>query len=214
MGIVQQTIPFMKTKRILFFLFLPLLLDVFIVGCCDCPPTEYFDYSNCSLQVENLDNAGPNAIIATKDTVLKEAYGIQLTIERSEGICHHQNLPLFSSSAYALTKCKCDYEVYDYLDSASSISIFTVNDFDQDHPSNSDITEYFKTGSFTEVNSSLPEINQTLYNNYNRDSIENLDFNVFLFTAPISPGNHQFKIEIAFTNGKTLEATTPNIYLK
>ena len=201
----------MKTKRILFFLFLPLLMDVFIVGCCDCPPTEYFDYSNCSMQVKNLDNAGAKPVAASSDTISKEAYGIQLSIERSEGICSHQTLPLFSSTSYALTKCKCDYEVHEYLDSASSISIITLNDFDQAHPSNSDITAYFKTGGFMEVNSSLPEINQTLYN---RDSVENLVLDVFLFSSPEAAGENQFKIEIGFMNGKTLEATTSNVYLK
>lgn len=201
----------MKTKRILFFLFFPLLLDLFIVGCCDCSPTEYFDYSNCSIAVENLDNAGAQPVVAITDTVLKEAYGIQIIIDRSEGICHHQSFPMFSSNAYALTKCKCEDQVYNYLDSAESITVITLNDFDASHPSNSDITEYFKTGSFMEVNSSLPEINQVLHN---RDSIENLVLDVFLFSPPAIPGENRFKIEIAFLNGKTLEASTSNIYLK
>lgn len=200
----------MKTKRILFFLFLPLLLDVFIVGCCDCPTPEYFNYSNCSLSVENIDNAGANPIIAPSDTILKEAYGIQLTIERSEDICQHQTLPLFSSNAYALS-CLCEYQVYDYRDSATSIRIFTLNEFDQNHPANSDITDYFKTGGFVEVSFHLQQINQQLHN---RDSVGNLELDVYLLRPPQNSRDFQFKMEIAFSNGKVLEATTPTTYLK
>ncbi len=199
----------MKTRRILFFLFLPILADVFIVSCCDCPTPEYFNYSNCSLSGENLDNAGPDAKVAMGDTILKEAYGIQLTIERSEDICHLQGLPLFSSSAYAF-KCDCEYTTYDYRDTATSIQIFTLNDFDQNHAANSDITDYFKTGGFVDVSVHLNEINQSLQHL----DTAGLDLNIFLFTAPEKPGKHQFKVEIVFANGKVLDATTSSIYLK
>ncbi|WP_417588920.1 DUF5034 domain-containing protein [Owenweeksia hongkongensis] len=201
----------MKTKRILFFLFLPLLLDVLIVGCCDCPTPEYFNYSNCTLSLQNLDNAGLKPLIAAGDTILKEAYGIQLTIERSEDICSHQNLPFFSSSVYAFG-CHCSPALtITPQDSATSIQIITINPFDQNHGAGTDISAYFKTEGFIDMNEFLTEFNRQQYEPESRTKFH---INFLLMTPPPISGNHQLELIINFADGRTLKDTTTIVYLR
>lgn len=129
------------TKKVLLILSLPLLLEL-LVSCCSCLDTTFLSYSNCNLTVQNLDNRGANPEITQETNLVKNAFGIKISISRSESFCNNKlNSGIFIASAIAF-KCDCNPEfMYNPIDSISSIKIITRNDFDATHPSGADVSE-------------------------------------------------------------------------
>lgn len=201
----------MKLRPVLLVLLLPVLADFLITGCCDCPESTMLSYENCQLIVENLDNAGADPVITETDTILKEAYGIRLLVERSQPMCQHNTIPGFGSAVFA-TSCSCDPDViYTAIDSASAIKIITLNYFNSEYPANSDVSELFLTPKYEPVSTVLSRVGENV--NYTFDE-PNLNVDLLLFTPPQGSGTYRFKLIIEFTDGKILESQTKPVYLK
>jgi hypothetical protein len=202
----------LKINKILSILLLLLLVEL-ITACCNCiEPTSYY-YTNCSLTVKNLDNSGPEPVVAHSDTLLKNAYGIRVTVSRFENTCITKvNGFSFIQSAYAFD-CFCPPEVqYLALDSIASIEIKTINDFDAEHLANSNISDYFYVfggNEFTPIVESIANLETTLYDFEN----PTLEFDLLLMSPPTAGTRHQFEVLIGLSDGRVLTAQTGYIEL-
>jgi len=111
-------------------------------------------------------NGSASAIESELLQLNKNAYGIRLYLEREKVVvaCTKKQInSIFIQSAYA-TICDCPPEfLYFANDSIVSIKIFTVNNFDNQHLENSDVTDYFKVaGSFSTIESYVANMYYTL----------------------------------------------------
>jgi hypothetical protein len=197
----------MRINKILSILLLLMLIEL-IAACCNCvEPTSYY-YTNCSFTLKNLDNTGAEPVVAYSDTISKNAYGIRITVSRIENTCSTK-LNGFSliQSAYAFD-CFCPPEVqYLALDSIASLEIKTINDFDAEHPANSDISNYFsvfKGNEFTPVNEYITNLETTLFDLEN----STLEFDLLLMSPPTAGTRHQFEVIIGLSDGRILTAQT------
>ncbi len=99
----------MNYRKVLLVFVFPVVANL-IIGCCDCLETTLLDYTNCDISLSNLDNAGPEAVVSTSNSIRKEAFGLRVTVDRKEDLCHNILAPLFITPAYAIS-CDCPPEV-------------------------------------------------------------------------------------------------------
>jgi len=178
------------------------------VACCDCPEPTILNYTNCDLSVTSLDNSGEKPQIALSDTILKSAYGIRVNIERKEGHCEIADRhPSFFQLANAIS-CDCPPELqYLPLDSLMAVKVFSVNEFDESHWKNSDVSNFFYVyGSyeFTPIPEFINHLPATLYDWTNT----NFEFDILLMTPPEFGSEHQFIIVVELSDSRELEAQT------
>lgn len=201
-----------RINKIILILILPLMVEI-IVSCCNCPETTFLNYTNCNLNVCNLNNSGASPIISQSDTIPKKAYGIKVSIMRSENTCKlKRNNSFLIQSAYAYA-CSCPSEFeYIPLDSIVSISITTIHDFDSEHLRSSDISEYFHVFEYQNFISIDDYINiiETKIPDYMESTFE---FDLFLMTPPMLGTEHQFEVKIKLSDGRILNAQTEKIVL-
>ncbi len=201
----------MKTKRIIALMLLPLLLDVLIVSCCDCAPPENFSYTNCTVETQNLNNAGPKAEVTNADNVPKEAFGLRLTINRRKNVCMNSAPPMFSSSAYAFD-CDCDRINFNSLDSIKLLEVYTINDFDSTHLAGTNVTDYFK--AYRSQYIGLTRYAEILQEEFYSLSDTTATVDLLLLNTPTNEGPHQFRTEIKLSDGRVLESISSSILLK
>ena len=212
-------------KKILKIIIIVILFPLIFTGCPDCPPDDSFYYTLNNINVQNIDNAGDQPVIIENEnqTILKEAFGIRLTLNLellSDSInnkcCKNNffnNISLFNN-LYA----ECFPEPLFLLkDSIESIKIFTINDFDNDFSENADVSELFKVyyaQKYITINEYLQNYVITFYRYYpEKENVESI-IDLYLLKPPTFTGEHSFKIEVLLLDGRTLSATTPRINLE
>jgi hypothetical protein len=201
----------MKINKILFLLLFPLIAEV-VVSCCDCIDPLIGHYTNKTIVVNNIDNSGSEPMTATANSVPKEAFGIRTKLNREKTACLSPSKSFFIQAAYA-TSCDCPPPNQLLAkDSVTAIQIFTLNDFDTNHPANSDVSDYFKIfkgSSFSTITDFIKKYNTILYS----ESELELSFDALLMTPPSLNQSHYFKIKITLSDGRTLEGITTSIDL-
>jgi hypothetical protein len=199
----------MRLRRIGFVISAAFLLRA-IVSCCDCPETQENKYTYSGIEVYNLDNSDEYPEVAESGNIPKEAYGIRVVLGLYQ-ISKMSPVSFFpEASAY---DCFCPPEVlFTAKDTINSILIKTLFGFDSLHPSNSDVSEYFKVLEGQKYITLDEFINLTTQEYYEKP-VE-YSFDLFLLKAPAFTGKFKFTVEIGFSNSNELQATTKPIYLE
>jgi hypothetical protein len=202
----------MKIKKILLILILPLMLEL-IVSCCDCVAPTIYSYTNKSIDLKNLDNTGIEPIVSDSNSIAKAAYGIRLTIEKEQiAKSEYMNFHLIQNS-YA-TSCECPPPIqYNPKDSILSIKIMCLSDFDNTHPANSNVSEYFKiykNHSYTTIQNFIKNSHFILYDKTEFQTT--IDF--LLVQAPTINSIQKFKIQLYLSDNRVLEKETTSINLQ
>lgn len=201
-----------RINKIILVLMLPLILEL-VVSCCNCIETTYLNYTHCGLMIKNLDNSGASPVVAQSNSISKNAYGIRLSIKRSENYCElKRNNSFFIQSVYA-TSCDCPPEFqYMPLDSIVSVKLSTYSDFDSEHLAGSDITGLFYVYSgneFIEISKYLKHVETELYNLMN----PTFQFDILLMSPPIIGMAHEFEVLIELSDGRVFKSQTGIINL-
>lgn len=201
----------MRIKKIALVLFAGFTLRL-IVSCCDCQlPVEYKYTFDC-IETFHLDNAGKVPSIVEKGVIRKEAYGLQIEFSLLQLACNKPFRFSAFNAAYA-TSCACPPEIqYLAQDTISAIRVKNLNDFDQSHPANSDISDYFKVLDYDKYITfqELIAAPETLYvEKPVKDSIQ-----LFLMQPPTQTGEHRFQVEFLLSNGMILTTVTSPINLE
>jgi hypothetical protein len=203
----------MRPQKVIILLVLPFVFQVFGSCWCDCEcdNVETSHYTFQSIAVQHLDNSGPSPVTASGQ-VLKHAYGIGVTINR-EQTARVEPIPCnfsFFQSAYAND---CVSGEYVAVDTISTFKIFSLADFDETHPANSDISAYFKISNlngYTALDDYVDVYGASTI--YNPGELQN-ELQILLMTPPTLGTTHQFKVEIVLTDGTVIEKTTTSIDL-
>ena len=214
-----------KRLIVLFFLLVPIASALFYS--CRCPNIErqYRVFSHKTLSLRNLDNSGREAVESDALQLNKNAFGIRLVLER-EVISTSTTPPsrgkqansVFIQSAYAFSWNCLPPFTYSANDKIESMKIFSINDFDNQRPANSDITDLFRvTRSFFTIENFVA--NHIRYE-YPADSesdfdrwIRELRIDLLLMTPPTANNKHQFEIQVALSDGRVLKQQTTEIEL-
>lgn len=198
----------MKVRKVLILLFLPLVAQVIFVSCnCPEPLIEY--YSNTKFILFNVDNSGYGPKITTSDSVPKEAFGLRLQLEREKTAFYKPAQSVFFQSAYAFTR-QCPPPQLRPRDSVTSITVFTINDFNASHLAGSDVSVYFKVferNIFTSIEDYIKQYQTVLYTDQQLEESRDL----LLMTPPVLNKRHQFKIEISMSDGRLIELLSTEI---
>lgn len=182
-----------------------------LVSCCDCLDSTYLKYTFDSIETVHIDNSGQNPNYINSGTIPKEAYGIQIQQTLRQIALNDFKISGFSS-AYA-TSCDCPPEFqYFAQDSIIGLRIITLNDFNNTHSSNSDISEYFSIYNYEGYTSISDFLNNPAIVYYEPVSIDIIE--IYLMQAPEITGEHQFKVELSLSNGSVLSSTTSIITLE
>lgn len=202
----------MKVKKILILLLVPFFSDM-LVACCDCEEPQLFKYTNTSLELQHLDNRGQSPVIATNDIALKEAYGISMTLRCEKTAYKAPPVSFFINRSYAFS-CGCDPRVqYHPKDSVTAIRIITLDDFDPQHTSGSDISAYFKLYSwnnFTGISDYLAKDAKIFY----YEEPLNITLNALLMQPPALSGAYRFRVEMDLSDGRSFIKETSTIELQ
>ncbi|PHN04187.1 DUF5034 domain-containing protein [Flavilitoribacter nigricans] len=201
----------MKWNKVLVVLLIPVAVNI-LSSCCECLESMFFDYTNCSISVEELDNSRLQPEVSSNKMILKEAFGLRVNVERKQDLCHQRSTPLFVTSAFAFS-CECPPEtVFQPLDSILTIQITTLRDFDDTHLSGSDVSEYFSVLLSTEF-ISIDEFISNLRNEVYDLEYDILKFDLMLMTPPPATGAHQFAVSLELSDGRVLSKSSSIIDL-
>ena len=205
-----------KRLIILFFLLVPIANLLFYS--CRCDAEQFINYSHQALFLKNLDNSGEKAVESESLQFNKNAYGIRLHLqieEKTAIACATQINSFFVQSANATTVEPCPY-VYQAIDSVVSIQVFTINDFDNPHTANSEITEYFKVAqTYLSVENYVTNLTHT---QVHRDNgwfayYGIIEIDLMLMTTPTANNSHQFKVRVELSDGRVFDEQTTEIEL-
>ena len=201
-----------RINKIILVLMVPLMVEL-VVSCCNCIETTYLNYTHCGLTIKNLDNSGASPVVAQSNSISKNAYGIRLSIKRSENYCElKRSNSFFIQSVYA-TSCDCPPEFqYMPLDSIVSVKLTTYSDFDSEHLAGSDITDLFYVYSgneFTEISEYLKHVETELYHFIN----PTFQFDILLMSPPTIGMAHEFEVLIELSDGRVFKSQTGIINL-
>ncbi|KAA5534777.1 DUF5034 domain-containing protein [Taibaiella lutea] len=190
---------------------------IFVSACtCNCEPTENFNAIvseiNTSMLIYSFQaDTSFNFTPIETDSMKYDSYGINLnfigTIVKAE--------PSFSlvNTAYA---CKCYIDDdYFFHDSVSSVTITTINDFDEQHLSGEDVTGYFVYVDNDYTNNKVRK-NTVAYFYSNQPShsyYPGYYFPLYLNARPTLNPNIQFDIKVRFKNGNEQQTRTKSVYL-
>lgn len=186
----------------------PMLANL-VVSCCNCEDPAIFHYTYKTLGVKNLDNSGSEVRESSAGAILKTAYGIRLLLGRQKTARHQVPRGFFVSAAYAQVDCFCPPpRQFEPRDSITAIKVMTLTAFDNSHPVNADVSDFFrvyKPYAFATIPEALTSKEKVLY-----DESELPDkIDLLLMTAPAINTRHQFKVQVYLSDGRVLEADTP-----
>lgn len=199
-----------RVKKVVFLILLPLIVQLVIFCCPNCDGVVSGSYTK--LEVDNLDNSGIEALIATGDSITRNAFGIRIHLERDKISCKESpNYNSIIPSANAF-RCECLPDHIVAEDSITAIKVITLQNFDTNHLSGDDISSYFqffKNYHFTSIADYVANLHGTL------DDASELNSKIDLLLAhpPLNTGMYQFKIQILLSDGRILEAITSEIKL-
>ena len=181
-----------------------LLLTLIRCGCPE-PGVFYYNWNGMDISYNRyvVHEDGSATPWATDDTVFHgTTFGLQVLMQTQLVVKAEYKID-FSNSAFAWSKCEPD--VYKPQKLINDFNIYTLNDFDEYHLKNSDITAYFYSGNINETN--------TLYylNNDDPNMYKVNDFR--LNKLPTMGSIHKFKIEFILEDGTKLTSETKEITL-
>lgn len=193
----------MKILKIIFILIVISITQVLFDSCCDINTT----YNITNFYINNIDNSGPTPIVTTNDTISENAYGIRVSLSTTytQNTCVQPFV--FVSNSYALA-CKQDYLLSNKIE---LFKIFTLNDYDLQHPAGSEVTDLFnglsnEYGPFININYKINELNSSL------SSLPEY-FDIFLITPPTEGQIHVFRVEMQLYSSLSQTLSTNYITL-
>ena len=197
----------MRSAKILLLLLLPLFSD-FVCCKCEDDQQEPTSYSNCSVELYNLNNSGAASVVSEADTLHKSAFGLQIKITRPQNVCSRPARTWFMSSAYA-TKCDCGTFAHEPLENILDVSIKTIYPFDTAHPAGSDVTEYFYSYIDEYTHFEPGDLNSET----GWQDGDEYQHQIFLMVPPPSGTVQQFEISIELSDERVLTATSEPVVL-
>ena len=209
----------MKKKLIILFFLLVPIASVIFHSCWSCDPQISVIYSHKTLLVKNLDNSKEKPIETEALQINKNAYGIRLYLEREKFVvaCAKPANSFFIQSAYAaVDPPDCPDYNFSANDTIISIKISTLNNFDNQHLENSDVTDYFKVaGSFSTIESYVANMHYTFedYVEFEKSWGKEVVIDFLLMSAPTANNKQQFEVQVALSDGRILKQKTPEIEL-
>ncbi len=101
---------------------------------------------------------------------------------------------------------------YQLKDKIQSINIYSIYDFNEWTPAGSDVTDYFRENWRMQLKPVGYNLEQIMGLNGEKDNFKNIStLDLYLQEEPTFNHNAQFRIEITFSSGKTLKATTNKV---
>ena len=193
----------MKSRFLLLTIFL-LLLNFIRCGCPE-PGIFYYSWNEIDLTYNRCvshESGGWTPWPTDQNDFHGLEFGISIHLQ-TEVLAEAGYKIDFSNSAVAWSKCESD--IYKPKLIITDFNIYTLNKFDDQHPENSDITDYFYSGNYTETN--------TLYylNNEFQDMYKVMDF--MLNKLPAAGSVHRFKLEFVLENGTKITGETKEVTL-
>lgn len=202
----------MKSKKVLIIISTVFLLRV-IISCCDCVEPVEHKYSIEYISVYNLDNSGQNPIISETNIVPSKAYGIQIDFSLIQVAINQTNTFTIFPEASAFD-CFCPPSLqYTAKDSIISLDITTINSFDSQHPSDSDVSNLFKVlyhNSYITLQNYIKQPQVV----YLFEKPEKVTLSLFLLQPPEILGEHIFNIGITLSDHRFLTMTTNPVTLQ
>lgn len=190
-------------------IFLLVISTQLVISCCDCPEAHKYEYKFEYLSAFNLDNSEANSVIS-ESTIPRNAYGIKLQLGLRELSLYHNRFSLFTQVNAMCCLCGPDTTITP-RDTITSLTVTTINKFDDNYPEGSDVTALFKVlryGNYVGIDSVIARPDTY----YKRTETEFME--LYLFTPPKEAGEHSFKVDLALSNKAHLSALTKAINLK
>ncbi len=194
---------------------LPILIGLIIVlpslvgSCiCECDPTEVaFNYQEATITL--MDNSGDFLAPALTDTLYREAVAFTFSISDTSLLAHTLSTPNHNSlgwSTAVAVSCDC------FVPFVPSQQIDQI--MIKELPSEREVTSLFVAeGTFDEwLYPSLPEAIHRLNSSAPYD-FPQVDLTLVL-TTPSETMEVQYTVEVLLSDGRSLTATSPTIYLQ
>lgn len=201
----------MKIKKVLTLFLIVFLCDM-LVACCDCGDPQLFKYTHTGLVLMHLDNHGRLPVITEDDPVLKEAYGIRMLLKAEAVAFQKPSFSFFISRSYAFS-CRCEASIQ-YLpkDSITGFRIITMNDFDPQHPAETDISDYFRLLSGHDY-STITDFLHRKAEIFTYDNPRQIELDAMLVHPPAQKGGYRFRVQIDLSDGRKFIKETSIIEL-
>lgn len=200
----------MMIKKILFILGVALAVQT-ITGCvdCNCGPVRDIYFTQKNLTLRNMDNSLPQPMITNTPKIAVTNYGIhvQLSAEQLALTTPRISWRLLPTAQ----ACSCSDHNYFAKEAILAVEIFSNQDFDANHPKNTDLSLYFKAKRYNSL-VTLSDYVKTMKES-NNSPVTAFYEGVFLQNPPTISKKHVFKFRITLSDGRILQAETPEVEL-
>ena len=208
------------SKRWLAFLIVSATING-CTSCCEDINVVTVSLGHCALAVNNLDNRGETPILSVDQRVPRAAFGLELALSTTEDVCLWRGMPNpFLSTALATGCFAVEATEVVPLDTITAIRITTLRQFDDSTEVGTDVSDRFVAYTQSESFEPIPEF---LTGSVFFDAATFLTFDEtpvverirLLSRRPLpAPGEQQFEVSIALSDGRTLTATSPVVTLQ
>lgn len=178
---------------------------------CGCPDTNTYivDWKSIKLKTVRYSETNSNDYYSfeyTSDSVFHgPTYGFNLYLLCDVKVSQSTGVNVdFSNSALAM---KCDGDYFTPRKKAISFDVQTLENFDDQHLSNSDLTEYF-TDEYMFIDNILYFLNETSPGGYSESR-----FTLRLHEIPTIDSIHQFRVNITLEDSTVLTMLTQKVKL-
>ncbi|SFH30137.1 DUF5034 domain-containing protein [Pedobacter insulae] len=197
-------------KKVLFVFGLALIVQT-ITGCvdCNCGPIRKIYITKTGLTLNALDSSLPQPMVSQTGVIASANFGFQLLLRTAHVAVRKQqvNWRLIQTAQ----ACSCAEDDFISKEDVLSVEIFSNNDFDASHPKNTDLSVYFEVKNYKTMVPLAEYIKRIKDSNY----LARTAFfeGIFLTNAPTINKMHKFRVKITLSDGRILEAETPEVEL-
>lgn len=189
--------------------------SLFFTVCTNCPDTANFkfDYSSINSKYIKFTGERPHGYEYLNTNLITDSvYGLEIKVDYIKTTFNNIKFYPFISNSYALT---CLGDRYIPNNEIELVKIFTLNNFDESHLKESEITEYFEIPKYDEKGR-FTGFTSFQLKNFKSDYIEKeyLDsLRIIAFTCkkPTFNNLQKFRIEATLTNDTKLICETPEV---
>jgi len=169
-------------------------------SCC----VEDYKFRWVDFNINVIDNSDEIPIITEEINLNKNALGFRIIMQDTvywDDCCHNFSL---INKCYATSCDRKDIPLHNLTE----IQVITINDYSEDYPASSNITELFKARESQNTKSDYISIEKIISVINNHDNYTFANFDLYLMDTNCISGEHIFEIILNFSDGVVITKQT------
>jgi hypothetical protein len=209
-----------RVKRIIILINIICLFSIISNSCGQCDTSnlkyKWDTFDLIKLKITSVENDRITFKEIDTTSYPSEKFGIQIKMNGyTIAYRNHTKYNWIQDCNAQLFDCFNDYTTDNNI---AEIKIITISNFDNQHPKNSDISDYFQAALYsnrlTSINNYLRDINEINGSHRDLPKIFSEEINIFLNSKPTNDSIFRFAVNVILQDNTSISDTTNAIIIK